>query len=123
MYVMSSLPRHQQSIAGGIFNTVTKLCNTIGLGITTAIYTSISTKPSSHDNPIKPYLACFWFSCASAALSVCLIPFLKIGTQGGKLRSGEESVVAGGRGLEPGLEGMCEKDGVVCTETRILERS
>ncbi|KAI9876282.1 MAG: hypothetical protein M1830_006881 [Pleopsidium flavum] len=113
MYVMSSLPRHQQSVAGGIFNTVTKLCNTIGLGITTAIYTSISAKPFSLDNPIKPYLACFWFSCASAALSICLVPFLQIGTQGGTMGRAEETAVTAvtaGSGLEPGLGGMSEKD-------------
>ena len=101
MYVMSSLPRHQQSVAGGIFNTVTKLCNTIGLGITTAIFTSMSAstsakQPSSPTDALTPYLACFWFSCASAGLSICLVPFLRIGTQGGKV---------GGKG-EPDEKGV-----------------
>lgn len=94
MYVMSSLPRHQQSVAGGIFNTVTKLCNTIGLGITTAIFTSTSSAsaqhPSASNESLKPYLACFWFSCASAGLSILLVPFLTIGTQGGKFGGGED---------------------------------
>ncbi|KAI9827986.1 MAG: hypothetical protein M1819_006829 [Sarea resinae] len=82
MYVMSSLPPHQQSIAGGIFQTVTKLCTTIGLGVTTAIYNPISKQMSPGDDPTKPYADCFWFCCASAALSVCLVPFMTIGTQG-----------------------------------------
>ncbi len=95
---MSSLPRRQQSVAGGIFNTVTKLCNTVGLGITTAIFTSISTsakQSASSADPITPYLACFWFACASAGLSICLVPFLKIGTQGGAVsgRQTEKGVI------------------------------
>lgn len=105
MYVMSSLPRRQQSVAGGIFNTVTKLCNTVGLGITTAIFTSISTsakQPSSPTDPIAPYRACFWFSCASAGLSICLVPFLKIGTQGGNVggRQTEKGVVVEDKSTE-----------------------
>ncbi|EHL03841.1 putative Drug resistance protein [Glarea lozoyensis 74030] len=33
MYVLSSLPSHQQSLAGGIFNTITKVGTAVGLGI------------------------------------------------------------------------------------------
>ena len=42
MYVMSSLPSEQQSIGGGIFNTVTRVSSSIGLGISTAVFTGLS---------------------------------------------------------------------------------
>ncbi|MCJ1226757.1 hypothetical protein MMC12_003410 [Toensbergia leucococca] len=82
MYVMSSLPRHQQSSAGGVFNTVVKLCVTIGLGIATAVFNSVSSNSSGAEYSLKPYRSVFWFSCASAGVSVLLVPFLKIGKQG-----------------------------------------
>ncbi|KAB8446208.1 hypothetical protein FH972_025190 [Carpinus fangiana] len=87
MYVMSSFPPSQQSVAGGIFQTVIRLCSTIGLGITTAIFNAVQESPPTsgyHGNdPIAPYAATFWFSTACSAASIALVPFLKIGTQGG----------------------------------------
>jgi hypothetical protein len=41
MYVMSSLSKEQQSVAGGFFQMTTRLCSTVGLGITTAIFDSV----------------------------------------------------------------------------------
>lgn len=80
MYVMSSLPSSDQSLAGGIFNTASKFCANTSLGITTAVYNSVRNQgPAS---PIKPYLSTYWFAAASAGLGVVLIPFLKLGTQG-----------------------------------------
>ncbi|EFW17306.1 hypothetical protein D8B26_000044 [Coccidioides posadasii str. Silveira] len=88
MYVMSSLPTDQQSLAGGIFNTLTKLCQNIGLGMTTAIYVAMD-----HKNPdpshIEPYLSTYWLSAGFAGLGFVLVFFLKIGTQGGS-STGEE---------------------------------
>lgn len=87
MYVMSSMPPSQQSVAGGIFQTVAKLTMTLGLGIGTAIFDAVGRSPtlaSYWDEETQPYAATFWFSAASAGLSVLLVPFLKIGTQGGK---------------------------------------
>ncbi|KKA18857.1 MFS multidrug transporter [Rasamsonia emersonii CBS 393.64] len=81
MYVMSSLPPSDQSLAGGIFNTVTKLCNNISLGISTAVYNAVRDQNSG--NAIRPYLATFWFSAVIAGLSMFMVPFLKLGTQGG----------------------------------------
>ncbi|QKX54473.1 uncharacterized protein TRUGW13939_01560 [Talaromyces rugulosus] len=80
MYVMSSLPPSDQSLAGGIFNTASKFCANISLGITTAVYNSVRTQGST--SPIKPYLSTYWFAAASAGLGVLLVPFLKLGTQG-----------------------------------------
>ncbi|KAL5343903.1 hypothetical protein BJX70DRAFT_2559 [Aspergillus crustosus] len=41
MYIMQSLPPHQQSLAAGIFNMFIRLGTTIGLGISTAVYSSV----------------------------------------------------------------------------------
>jgi hypothetical protein len=93
MYVMSSLPKHQQSVAGGIFNTAAKLALTIGLGITTAIFDGLTyaspSSPStdttglSDEQIIRPYHAVWWFATASAGSSLLIVWALKLGTQGG----------------------------------------
>ncbi|KAH8587480.1 putative transporter [Bisporella sp. PMI_857] len=84
MYVMSSLPTEQQSLGGGIFNTITKLCTAIGLGIGTSIYNAESEGGEALQTDIKPYTAAFWFCVGTAAAGCFFIPFLTIGTQGGK---------------------------------------
>lgn len=88
MYVMSSLPPQQQSIAGGIFQTVTKLCVTIGMGISTAIFDAveargISTTGYFANDPIEPYAATFLYCAGVAALGIPLCGWLRIGVQGG----------------------------------------
>ncbi|CAK3856111.1 MFS-type transporter [Lecanosticta acicola] len=96
MYVMSSMAPAQQSTAGGIFQTVTKLCMTIGLGLATAVFSSVQQNPSlSHywDPRTQAYAATFWISFAAMALSVLLVPFLTLGTQGGKEKSIESTVL------------------------------
>jgi hypothetical protein len=82
MYVMSSLPPNQQSLAGGIFNTVTKICSAIGLGISASLYNAESSGTAALQTATKPYHGVFWFCVASAALGLCFVPFLTIGTQG-----------------------------------------
>ncbi|KAK8160291.1 major facilitator superfamily domain-containing protein [Phyllosticta citrichinensis] len=86
MYVMSSLPPSQQSLAGGIFQTVTKLCLTIGLGVSTAIFDTVKTHPAAsgyhaHD-PFEPFAATMWYCAAVAACGIPLVFFLRIGMQG-----------------------------------------
>ncbi|KAJ5585446.1 uncharacterized protein N7459_005246 [Penicillium hispanicum] len=83
MYVMSSLPKSQQSIAGGILNTVNKLCNNLGLGIATSINSAVASQMTASTPAIRPYLAVYWFAAAGAGLSLFMVPFLTIGTQGG----------------------------------------
>ncbi|KAJ5286751.1 hypothetical protein N7478_002437 [Penicillium angulare] len=80
MYVMSSLPSHQQSVAGGIFNTVSKLCNTLGLGIATSVEGAVAKSSTS---AIRPYLSTYWFAAGAAGISLLMVPFLTLGTQGG----------------------------------------
>ncbi|OKL62154.1 hypothetical protein UA08_02382 [Talaromyces atroroseus] len=89
MYVMSSLPPSQQSLAGGIFNTVSKLVSNVGLGVTTAIYNAVRNQGGS--SVIRPYAATYWFATAIAGVAILTVPFLKIGTQGGNHASNERS--------------------------------
>lgn len=87
MYVVSSLPKSQQSIASSVFQTTTiKLSVTIGLGAFAALFSSVSDNPATtgyyaHD-PFEPYAAVFWFATAVSFTSILLVPFLKIKTQG-----------------------------------------
>jgi hypothetical protein len=91
MYVMSSLSKEQQSVAGGFFQMTTRLCGTIGFGITTAIFNGVQKHPNSvglhAGDPAEPYAATFWFAMAACGLSVLLVPFLTIGTQGHRVKS------------------------------------
>lgn len=82
MYVMSSLPPHQQSLAGGIFNTVIKICSAVGLGISASIYNAESTGTAALQTTLRPYNMVFWFCVASSGMSLFFVPFLTIGTQG-----------------------------------------
>lgn len=86
MLVMTTLPKSQQSIAGGIFQTAVRLTATLGFGVCTAVFNSVQKSQSLSnfwDAETQPYAACFWVSAAYSALSVCFVPFLTLGTQGG----------------------------------------
>ena len=88
MYVMTSLPADQQGIAGGILQTCTRLFTTIGFGIITAIFDSVARHPSfkgyfSSSPSSQAYSAAFFYATACTAVSVVLVVFLTINTQGG----------------------------------------
>lgn len=103
MYVMSSMPPSQQSTAGGIFQTVTKLCMTIGLGINTAVFNAVQKDPtlaSYWDRRTQPYAATFWAAFVGTALSMFLVPLLTLGTQGGKEKIVTEKTSLDGDGNE-----------------------
>lgn len=110
MYVMSSLPASQQSIAGGIFNTFSKLCNNLGLGIATSVNGAVAHRTDASTSAIRPYLAVYWFAAAAAGLSLFLVSFLTLGTQGGATAGDERDVV------DSALEAP------VGTSTEILEK-
>lgn len=88
MYVMSALPSEQQSVAGGMFQTVTRLATTIGLGVATTVFAEAggSTEVSG-SAPWRPYQATFWVSLVGAVLGLALTPFLTIGRQGHRQKS------------------------------------
>ncbi|CAN9322227.1 unnamed protein product [Alternaria alternata] len=86
MYVLSSLPKAQQSIAASIFQTITKLAVTVGFGVETAVFNSVVADPAStgyyHDDPYEPFAAVFWAAAVTTFLSLFAVPFLRIKTQG-----------------------------------------
>ncbi|GAB7340902.1 hypothetical protein MBLNU457_7254t1 [Dothideomycetes sp. NU457] len=88
MYVMTSLPVDQQSIAGGILQMITRLFTTVSFGIVTAIFDAVQKNPTWGGYyrlypATQPYSAVLWFTTAATGLSVILSLFLSIGTQGG----------------------------------------
>lgn len=88
MYVVSSVPRSQQSIASSVLQTTIKSAVTFGLGVFAAIFTSVSENPATtgyyaHD-PFEPYAALFWLAMTLSFISLLIVPFLKIKTQGHK---------------------------------------
>lgn len=95
MYVMSSLPPAQQSVAGGIFNTVMKICSAVGLGISSSIYSAESDGQEALQTAFRPYRMVFWFGVAVSAAALLFVPWLGIGTQGHKEESKKVEVVAG----------------------------
>lgn len=85
MYVMSFLPSDQQSVAGGLFNTVTRLTATVGLGIQTSVYnTAGGTAEGAGSVKYRPYQATFWVSLVGAVAALFFVPFITIGAQGGR---------------------------------------
>lgn len=83
---------------------------TIGFGVTTASFNAVQqnpTMPAYWDRETQPYTATFWFALACSVVSVVLVPFLTLTTQGGKAKTvdGSPSPPTGavngeGRGME-----------------------
>ncbi|KAH7328302.1 major facilitator superfamily domain-containing protein [Stachybotrys elegans] len=87
MYVMTSLPSHQQSLAGGIFNMLVRLSTTIGIGISTAVYSSIQATQGAQGDEFTAYRGAFYVSVGIASLACLFLPFLRLGTQGNSPKS------------------------------------
>ncbi|KAI6357914.1 hypothetical protein MCOR25_007524 [Pyricularia grisea] len=82
MYVMQSLPSHQQALAGGIFNTMVRLCSTLALGISTAVYGGVEFTEAGMQDPMLKYTRALQVSVAFAAAGMLFVPFIRVGTQG-----------------------------------------
>lgn len=82
------MPLNKQSIAGSLFQTLTRLCTAVAYGIATAIFNGVQKNPSKSgyygNNAIEPFAAVFWFSAGCAFIGLLFVPFLTIGTQGHK---------------------------------------
>ncbi|KAM7199917.1 Major Facilitator Superfamily domain containing protein [Naviculisporaceae sp. PSN 640] len=118
MYVMQSLPSHQQALAGGIFSTIFRLGSAVALGISTAVFTSVKGSadagttaeiPTGQD-PMLPYTRAFQVSIALAAASFLFLPFVRVGTQGGSRDQGKSNEPSdedssSSRGAEDGISG------------------
>jgi MFS family permease len=88
MYVVSSMGRKRQSMAGGIMQTMTKLSVVVGIGIGTALFTA-EVKKAGGEDKLRPYAASFWLSTAASGVSVFMVPFLKLRTQGHREQKGD----------------------------------
>ncbi|KAH8884833.1 hypothetical protein GQ53DRAFT_661204 [Thozetella sp. PMI_491] len=82
MYVMQSLPSHQQALAGGIFNTLFRLGSAIALGISTAVFSSVAATDAGRADPMLPYTRAFQVSIGLSCSALLFLPFIKLGTQG-----------------------------------------
>ncbi|KAL4942340.1 hypothetical protein BDV06DRAFT_235503 [Aspergillus oleicola] len=81
-YVMSSLPRHQQSLAGGILSAVNKLLSNIALSISTAVFDAgqkrVRAGSADDVTGLGGYRAAFWMLVGIAGLNLLLVPWLRI---------------------------------------------
>ncbi|KAK6957698.1 hypothetical protein Daesc_000485 [Daldinia eschscholtzii] len=82
MYVMESLPKDKQSLAGGIFNVVIRLANTAVMGISTAVFSSVQLTPEGMADPMLKYTRTFQTSIGFSAACLVLTCFIRLGTQG-----------------------------------------
>jgi hypothetical protein len=94
MYVMQSLPSHQQSLAGGIFNTIIRLCIVASLAITTAVYNSVAVTPEGQADSMLKYTKTFQCCVGLSAAGFLFLPFIKLGTQGNVQRKDVQSEVS-----------------------------
>ncbi|CAJ2513550.1 Uu.00g016690.m01.CDS01 [Anthostomella pinea] len=101
MYVMQSLPRHQQSLAGGIFNVVIRLSNTVVMGVTTAVFSSIEMTPAGIADPMLKYTRTFQVCVAFSGASLLFAPFIRLGTQGNAPKGDAQEV---GQSEKPAAE-------------------
>ncbi len=87
MYVASTMAPQNQSVAGAIMQTLAKLSQSVGLGVTTAVFDAVQARPrmgtSYWDTASQPYAACMWFAAAATAVGLLLTLFITLGTQGG----------------------------------------
>lgn len=107
MYVLSSMPANKQSIAGSLFQTLTRLCTAVSYGVATAVFDAVENSPSASgyyaNNAVEPFAAVFWFAAGCSAIGIVLVPFLRIGTQGHKGDTGRvKTNVGSGWGLDDG---------------------
>ncbi|KAJ6468230.1 MFS general substrate transporter [Mycena sanguinolenta] len=63
---------HEQSLAGGLFQTLTQLGTAFGLAITTIVQDAAGGKSAGNDAPLKAYQAAQWTSFGMAVLCTIL---------------------------------------------------
>lgn len=79
LIITDVFPSHTQALAGGVFNTISQLGNSVGLAVTAAIAASVTAhrNPSRNEDMSSPdmlmagYRAVFWTMFASMVL-VCV---------------------------------------------------
>lgn len=75
LVITSSFPDKTQALAGGVFNTVAQLGNSIGLAATAMLASGITASTSgSSDSLLQGYRAAFWM-CFAAGLVSCVVSY------------------------------------------------
>jgi len=77
LVITSSFPDKTQALAGGVFNTVSQLGNSIGLAATAMLASGVTasskaTGTGSQDSLLDGYRAAFWM-CFAAGVGSCVI--------------------------------------------------
>ena len=98
LIISKAYPDQKQALAGGVFNAVSQLGNSVGLAVVAAISSSVSAHKSNQDSSdetsqdpsalLKGYQAGFWLMFGSMIL-VCFISFWGLRKEG-KVGSKEE---------------------------------
>ncbi|KAI1443520.1 MFS general substrate transporter [Annulohypoxylon stygium] len=81
LYILSSLPLKHHSIGASVLQTTSRLGVPLGMGITTAIWSSYD-EMQLRGSPETPYTNTFIATAAFAGVSLSLVPFIHIGRQG-----------------------------------------
>ncbi|KAI2469474.1 MFS general substrate transporter [Annulohypoxylon bovei var. microspora] len=81
LYILSSLPLKHHSIGASVLQTTSRLGVPLGMGVTTAIWSSYDEK-QLEANPEIAYTNTFIATAAFAGISLSLVPFIHIGRQG-----------------------------------------
>ncbi|KAI1806109.1 MFS general substrate transporter [Daldinia bambusicola] len=80
LYILSSLPLEHHSVGASLLQTTSRLGVPLGMGITTAIWSSYDGEQNT--NPQLAYTNTFVATTAFAGISLILVPFIRIGRQG-----------------------------------------
>ncbi|KAI1081342.1 MFS general substrate transporter [Whalleya microplaca] len=81
LYILSSLPLKQHSVGASLLQTTSRLAVPLGMGLTTAVWSSYNGK-GGDAQPELAYTNAFITTTALATLSLILVPFIHIGKQG-----------------------------------------
>ncbi|KAI1778169.1 MFS general substrate transporter [Hypoxylon cercidicola] len=81
LYILSSLPLKHHSTGASLLQTASRLAVPLGMGITTAIWSSYDGKGLGA-YPAVAYTNTFMATTAFACISLLLVPFIHIGRQG-----------------------------------------
>ncbi len=90
LIISNAYPGKNQGLAGGVFNVMSQIGNSVGLAVTAAIAASVTAHgtllgqdPNSPDALLRGYHAAFWTMFASMVF-VCCITFWGL-RKGGKV--------------------------------------
>ena len=78
LVITATFPANEQALAGGVFSTVSQLGSSIGLAVTAAIASSVTSaavgggREMNQDAMLKGYRAAFW-TCLAAAIVSCVV--------------------------------------------------